>query len=352
MSPFCLLRDPQTYVAHDYDLLTDAAHRQHWLDLFANHFTQALVHAATQYGRTSKRQIAQASQKFAAQIETLRTRPDSLPSGKLNVIELCRVREQVLREHRIGDPFKHIKDRENAAAIKLYPQVVRRIRAMKNTDRWLHLIRCVFAGNVFDLGAASTMHLAHQQTDFIAQGEQTKPRPWLVDDFDRLRQDLPDRPPTKWAKAVVFVDNAGCDFVLGVMPLVRELGLMGTKVVLAANDIPSLNDITANETVDVLRWLSAVDADLAALIEAGMLEVVASGNDIPLIDLSKVSDELNEAAADAELVIIEGMGRAVESNLNAQFKVATLKLALIKDPMVAKNVGGELYDCVCKYEPA
>ena len=195
------------------------------------------------------------------------------------------------------------------------------------------------------------MHLAQEPTDFFAEIEETKPRPWLVDDFDRLAADLPAAPPAKWAKTIIFVDNAGADFILGVMPLARELGLFGTKVVLAANELPSLNDMTVNETIAVVERLAAADADLAALIEAGMFEVVSSGGDTPLIDLSRVSDELNEAAADADLVVLEGMGRAVETNFNTRFKVDALKLALLKDPMVAKRIGGELYDCVCRYEP-
>ena len=52
------------------------------------------------------------------------------------------------------------------------------------------------------------------------------------------------------------------------------------------------------------------------------------------------------------LVIIEGMGRAVESNFNTAFTVDCLQLALLKDPKVASHiVGAELYDCVCKYTP-
>ena len=84
-----------------------------------------------------------------------------------------------------------------------------------------------------------------------------------------------------------------------------------------------------------------------------MLEVVSTGTDLPMIDLSDVSDELNDASADADLVILEGMGRAVETNFDAKFKVDTLKLALIKDPTVAKKVSpdGQMFDCVCKYEP-
>ena len=135
------------------------------------------------------------------------------------------------------------------------------------------------------------------------------------------------------------------------MPLAREMALCGTKIVLAANEIPSLNDITVNECIAIVQRLAALDSDLEALIGAGMFEVVSSGNDIPLIDLAAVSDELNEAAQGAELVVLVGMGRAIESNYDAAFTVDCLKLALLKDPLVAQRVGGELHDCVCKYEP-
>jgi len=71
-----------------------------------------------------------------------------------------------------------------------------------------------------------------------------------------------------------------------------------------------------------------------------------------MIDLSDVSDELNDASADADLVILEGMGRAVETNFDAKFKVDTLRLALLKNETVARRLGGGLFDCVCKFTPA
>ncbi|MCJ7543923.1 MAG: ARMT1-like domain-containing protein, partial [Phycisphaerae bacterium] len=291
-------------------------------------------------------------QEFTAAVEKLRRQPGSLPSGKLDIYELCRLRDTTLRTHGLADPFKAVKDRENVSAAAIYPAVVRKLHAMAGQARWLHLVRCVFAGNVFDLGSQATMHLAAERTDFLAGVANGKPRPWLIDDFDRLAQDLGRSPPAPWSKTVVFVDNAGSDFVLGVMPLARELALAGTRIILAANELPSLNDITADETVAVLQHLAGIDEDLAALLRAGMFEVVSTGNSSPLIDLSAVSDELNEAAGDAELVILVGMGRAVESNLDARFAVSALHLALLKDAVVAQRIGGELFDCVCKYTPA
>ena len=46
------------------------------------------------------------------------------------------------------------------------------------------------------------------------------------------------------------------------------------------------------------------------------------------------------------------MGRAVETNLHAKFTVDTLKIALIKDEMVAKRRGGKMFDTICRFDPA
>ena len=350
MSHFCLLRNVDTYTADPHSLLEDEQARIYWLDLFEDHFQATLDHAVAAYGRSAGKHIEGARQDFAQQMALLRSRPDAL-DGELSVLALCRMRERFLKAHRLSDPFSYIKRRENESSVKLYRDVARRLHLLDPADRWLHLIEAVFAGNIFDLGSPATMNAAYESPDFLAAVEDTKPRPWLVDDFDRLLEDLLITVPAKWGKAVIFVDNAGCDFVLGLMPLARELALEGVQVVLAANEHPSLNDITADETVDMVEQLATIDADLPALIEAGMFEVVSTGTDLPLIDLSDVSDELNAAAEDADLVILEGMGRAVESNLDAQFKVDTLHLALLKNPNVAARLGGEVYDCVCKYKP-
>ncbi|HOF19130.1 MAG TPA: ARMT1-like domain-containing protein [Phycisphaerae bacterium] len=352
MGHFCLLSDPGSYVPLDWDLASDPTALGEWLDVFEKVFTEILQHAKTSYGRKAEKNIAAAAEQFRRQIESIRSDPASFGDGQLNVIALDRMRDRILRDNHIGDPFGPVKDRENALALERYPQVVRELHAMDGVDRWQHLVQCVFAGNIFDMGATSTLHTGRDGADFLAAVEESKPRPWLVDDFDALAERLVAAPPAPWAKAVVFVDNAGSDFILGVLPLVRELALCGTQIVLAANEKPSLNDITAFEITQLGRHLAAADDDLGALAQAGMLEVVSTGTDLPMIDLSDVSDELNDASADADLVILEGMGRAVETNFDAKFKVDTLRLALLKNETVARRLGGGLFDCVCKFTPA
>jgi len=352
MSNFCLLRDPDNYVADQIDLVADEKGRKYWLDHFEQHFVETLDHALARYGRTARKEIEAARAEFAGSLARLREDPESLGDGKLDVISLCKLRDGTLRKHGLNDPFMHIKQRENTAAVEIYKDVIARLGELDGRDKWLTLIKGVFAGNVFDLGSPATMHLADQPTDFVATLAEIKPRPWFIDDFDRLAEDLPDSPPTNWGKAVVFVDNAGSDFVLGILPLVRELALYGTKIVLAANELPCLNDITADETVEVVETIAAQDEDLAALIRADMFEVVSSGSEGCLIDLLDVTDELNEAAADADLLILEGMGRSVETNFDTAFTVDTLKLAILKDEQVASRIGGKVFDCICRYQPA
>jgi len=135
MSHFRLLRDPASYVAHDWDLLADSSARKHWLDHFVQHFEVMLSHAATQYGRTAGKSVPAARQQFTAAIDALRKKPSSLPSGKLDIYELCRLRDATLRSCGLADPFKAVKDRENASAAALYPAAVRRLHAMTGRER-------------------------------------------------------------------------------------------------------------------------------------------------------------------------------------------------------------------------
>lgn len=352
MSHFCLLREPDAYTVQDWDLVKDEPGREYWLTHFLAHMDQVLEAAAVRYGPAAKGRMARVRQDFARQMERLRESPGCLEHGMLRILDLCKIRDRVLRQHNLPDPFAHVKQRENAAALALYDDLIARLDGMDAEARWLHLIECIFAGNIFDLGSKATMKYANDGVDFLQVVEDLPKRPWLIDHYDRLKEALPLDDVAHWTKAVIFVDNAGADFVLGVMPLARALALHSVKIVLAANELPSLNDITVDETIAVVEQLAAQDRELGDLIEAGMFEVASTGNDMPLIDLSDVSDELNEAAADADLVILEGMGRSVESNFETPFTVDAVRLCMLKDEAIAARVGGKVFDVVCKYTPA
>ncbi|EXB40430.1 hypothetical protein L484_013733 [Morus notabilis] len=195
-------------------------------------------------------------------------------------------------------------DEENAKAISLFGEVVRLNDAIEDEGKRLeNLVRGIFAGNIFDLGSA---------------------------------------------QAVIFVDNSGADIILGILPFARELLRRGTQVVLAANDLPSINDVTYPELIEIIAKLKDERGQLMG-VDASNLLIANSGNDLPVIDLTRVSQELAFLASDADLVILEGMGRGIETNLYAQFKCDSLKIGMVKHPEVAQFLGGRLYDCVFKY---
>jgi len=152
--------------------------------------------------------------------------------------------------------------------------------------------------------------------------------------------------------AILFVDNAGPDVVLGMVPLARLLLKRGTRVILTANSEASLNDVTHAELVDLIDQVAAFDGPIAEAKESGQLQMIPSGNGAPLVDLSRLSPELVEAARrePVDLVMIEGMGRAMESNFYAELTCEVLKVAMIKDQGVADSFGAALFDLMFKYE--
>ncbi|GLJ23706.1 hypothetical protein SUGI_0449170 [Cryptomeria japonica] len=292
---------------------------------------------------------AKFAERYGQILDELEADPES-HGGPPDCLLLCRLREQCLRELGFRDIFKKVKDEENTKALTLFEKVVQVMDDIEDGGKRLeNLIRGIFAGNIFDLGAAQLAEVfAKDGISFLASCENLLPRPWVIDDLEAFKLSWMRK---SWRKAVIFVDNSGADIVLGILPFARELLRRGTQVILAANDLPSINDITYTELVEIISMVKEVKDGKEYIlgVDANNLLVVNSGSDLPVIDLSYVSPELAYVANDADLVILEGMGRAIETNLYAQFKCDSVKLGMVKHPEVAEFLGGRLYDCVIKY---
>ncbi|KAL4457774.1 hypothetical protein ABPG75_012639 [Micractinium tetrahymenae] len=270
---------------------------------------------------------------------------------RLGCLELCQLREEALRAAGFVDIFRQIKAKENAGALGLLRDVCAELdQHTEQRDRWDAVLRGVFAGNIFDLGCAATTDMYHQEgISFHASRDKLLARPWVVDDLDALLDRLCSH---KYQRAVLFVDNSGSDVILGMLPLTRELLRTGATVIIAANSAPSINDITAAELDALLPQVCVADPVLCKGVSSCKLQVVPNGSGLPVIDLSKVSAELAEAAAGADLVVLEGMGRSIETNLHVKLSCDTVNLGMIKHPEVAASLGGRLYDCVCRFRSA
>jgi len=350
MAILCKLAKPDEYRVSTWNLAEHPDMLAYWLDLFASfpaRFDKHLLQADftgddfnTHWSRfeNTYRQGLKAIGKATA------------ANGHLGTIELCRFRQATLNEYGFFDPYSSIKQKENELAARIYPDLIAQIDATELPERWELLLKGVLAGNMFDLGAPDTIEMYQQgKADFFSSLKQLPSRPWFVDDADAwLKRVLS---PGHWRQGLFFVDNAGADIVLGVMPLVREMARGGIRVVLTPNSEPALNDITLGELNPLLKQLAERDHTLARLLADGLISTVASGGDTPLIELGQITDECNEAAAESDLIVLQGMGRGIESNWTEPFACDVWRVALLKDRTVAKWIGANLFDAVCRFDP-
>ncbi|KAL7237240.1 hypothetical protein ACSBR2_003516 [Camellia fascicularis] len=318
-----------------------------WIDLFLNSIPSFRKRAESDETVPDAHIKAEKfAQRYTEILEDFKKDPES-HGGPPDCILLCRIRDQILREVGFRDIFKKVKDEENTKAISLFEDVVRLNDAIEDgAKRVENLVRGIFAGNIFDLGSAQLAELFSKDgMSFLASCQNLVPRPWVIDDLDAF---LLKWGRKSWKKVVIFVDNSGADMILGILPFARELLRRGTQVVLAANELPSINDVTYPELIEIISKLKDEHGQLVGVDTSNLL-IANSGNDLPVIDLARISQELAFLASDADLVILEGMGRGIETNLYAQFKCDSLKIGMVKHPEVAQFLGGRLYDCVFKY---
>lgn len=344
-----LLAAPTTYRPCIQNLLADGEEiREYWLDLFVEH-CDTLAQLSVDGGHFSEHPSWSAFREdYLEGLAALRATPSL--RGELTVLELTRYREEQFEAHGFPDPFLDLKHRENEIAIGLLPDLLAEIDATDTADRIELLVRGLFAGNLFDMGSKATIGMFQNgDFQFRTTRDRIRPRPWAVDGLDRWLDRLADS--TKpYRQALVFVDNAGPDILLGIIPFIRELSNHGIRIVLAANSEPALNDITAKELRVLLDTCAGMDQRLAQQLEDDRIVVVASGCGFPLIDLRDLTQECCEAAKESDLLILEGMGRAIESNYDATFTVDTIKVALTKEQAVADAIGVTLFDPIFRFE--
>eukprot|EP00898_Chlorokybus_atmophyticus_P006608 jgi/Chlat1/6949/Chrsp52S06615 len=350
---------------------------QLWIDIFRRSIPAFRARAAADASVPDAGRLAD---QFAINYDNImqRVEKDPLAYGELNCMALCALRDNCLRDLGFRDIFAVVKASleaaENATSLELLSGVLCEVDAVSDEgERIRNLVRGVFAGNVFDLGTPETAAWFESGAfSFADQLGKLLARPWLYDDLDIFAQHwqtaahyrevctcaefssgehgtvLTAKRPS--SQVVMFVDNAGADVVLGMIPLAREFLRKGTKVILAANAVPSLNDITHEELVGILQMVRNIDNVIARALDEETLRCISSGSDMPVLDFRRISSELVEAAGEADLIIVEGMGRSIETNLYAKFTCDSLKLGMVKHQEVADALRGRMYDCVCKFD--
>uniref|UniRef100_A0A8C7KMW7 4'-phosphopantetheine phosphatase n=1 Tax=Oncorhynchus kisutch TaxID=8019 RepID=A0A8C7KMW7_ONCKI len=338
-----LLQDPSSYIPDTVDLSEDALAREYWLYCFEEALDGVVKRAVA--SQPDLPEAAERAEKFRHKyqhkLQTLRHQPFAY--GSLTVRSLLDTREHCLNEFNFPDPYSKIKQGENDMALKYFQKAVKSLGELSWEQRQFALVRGLLAGNVFDWGAKAVSELLNYSPFFSIE------RPWLVDAYDQWLERLKG-PPHKCA--LFFVDNSGIDIILGVFPFVRELLCRGTEVVLASNSSPALNDVTNSELQILTERIAAMDLVIQSAVKEDRLTLVQSGSSSPCLDLSRLDKVLAGVVRErhVDLVIIEGMGRAIHTNYYAILSCESLKMAVIKNSWLADRLGGKLFSVVFKYE--
>ncbi len=273
------------------------------------------------------------------------------------VHDLTRIRENLLRAHGIADPYRAIKAAETERCLDLARQRIAaaweagsagaaaaRLRGrgeQGEQETLAPLLAALLAGNLFDLGSRATQEAYRRGELDTACGERFLPgvRRWLAALPAAARTRLFGRAgPGEPADLLLFADNAGPDFLLGVLPAALYWA-QRRPVRIVVNSEPASSDVTWPEASALLARLAAEGGPAAAALAAARVELVASGTGSPGIDLRHVGRSLNEAARSVAWILIDGQGRGVETNWATRFACPVLRVAMVKDPLVAEKVG-------------
>ena len=177
------------------------------------------------------------------------------------------------------DPYVKIKAHSNRGALRLYPDLSRRVTDA--ADPLAAGVRMAIAGNIIDFGAASSVDDA-LITRTIAEAWNA---PLLGGSIDEFREAIAG------ARDILYLgDNAG-EIVFDRLLIEQLPAERITYVVKAA---PIINDVTL------------ADAELVGLTD--IVEVIDNGSDAPGTVLETCSEAFRRRFAAADLIISKGQG--------------------------------------------
>lgn len=293
--PFPLLAEAvEAYNPSTIDINNDAVEMAYWIGILQEQIPQVVEKAATSEGSTSEAQRRAAAFGRALDLHLTRLRSKPGAYGQLGLADLFELREECLREFGFADVYRKDKERENSAALEVLPDLLAELDQMPPPQRLLALVQGVLAANIFDWGAKACVDLYLNATILEMYREaRTKlsQRPWRVDDFDEFAEVWFSKTTlnvagegtvvSPYQRVMMFVDNAGADVVLGMLPFARELLRMGAEVVLVANSLPAINDITAGELRSVVAKAAEACPIIRAARDAAVTAEAANGGRVP-----------------------------------------------------------------------
>jgi uncharacterized protein with ATP-grasp and redox domains len=211
------------------------------------------------------------------------------------------------------DPYREVKSRSNALALRAYSEAAELTSA--SPDPLLTAAKLAAAANIADSAVG-------RDFDFMAAMERALSGGFAIAHYPQLRTQL------EHASHVLYLaDNAG-EIVFDRLLLER---LAPRHVTLAVKSSPLLNDATFD------------DAQAARL--DGLASVVTTGDGWPRPDLTGASRDFRAAFRQADVIIAKGQGNyEALSECNASI----FFLLVAKCPVIARHLGVTIGDLVLK----
>jgi len=346
---FSALLDRRAYLPGLWNLLKEEEARSYWipaLKLNSRHMLDTFMQSAPDTLRTS---CDEAHERFCRYLDEFASRLD--PEGPRTVNDLVEARQEIFTECGIPDPYERLKQADNERALGLLAQYPEPLpEDVTGTHRLRWIVSLVMAGNLLDMGSIEARRLhARAKVSVLDRMSEVARKRWFKDDLASLQRHL-EEGPRRSGDVVLCIDNAGAEIVLGVTSLARYLDSLGFRSVIAANEVPALNDMTARETTALLQRTAGVSPDIRSLMEAGRLSVISSGSRTSGLDMLKVSQEFDRVASQGELLIVLGQGRAIETNWRTRLSVPWARIATVKDPSVAAAIGCRVFDAIVTFQ--
>ncbi|KAJ3133068.1 hypothetical protein HK101_004494 [Irineochytrium annulatum] len=347
MLPFPLLHDLSSYNP-DTSEMTDPRIQHYWIDLLGKNLHDLVEMVIGWQGGRSRAEGFESL--YRDHLARLRKEPNAY--GALSVRSLLNLREQCLREMGFTDVFEGVKREENAAALAVVGLAFREADEVPEEGRLRYLTDNVLAGNMFDWGSTSVQEMLKRGELEFRTAKSKIGFPAKYDSLEKMQARMGELEGGCWRKVMIFVDNSGADVILGILPFARYLLTKGSEIVLAANTRPSVNDVTAYELEGIVEKVAETDEVVKNARTSRILKVVGTGSASPCIDLRRISDELAAEAKGVDLVVLEGMGRAIHTNFFAKFAVDCLKIGVFKNPQAAIELEAQMYDGIRIFKAA
>ena len=198
------------------------------------------------------------------------------------------IHEMVRRATNIDDPYKQIKSDSNSMALKIYPQLKKKV--LDSKDRLLTAVHLAIAGNIIDFGAKFSLDV-DDELKKILHKEKIEIDAEMAHLFNYLafKKSLFD------AEKILYLgDNAG-ETVFDKI-LIEEINSIkgDMPVVYAVKERPIIND--------------AVESDAYDCGINTIAEVISSGSDAPGTIISLCSNEFCKIFREADMIISKGQG--------------------------------------------